>query len=153
MTVCMFFGAVLVLFVLLAAGPARAALGESAGSVDSDVRSFSGVRGAETVGNGYTVQEFKYGETTVREYVSPSGTVFGIAWNGFTHPDLSLLLGPYRGEYEEALGQGAGTGDRSRSAIKTEGLVVEKWGYMRNLQGRAYAPQLVPSGVTVDEIK
>ena len=32
-------------------------------------------------------------------------------------------------------------------------VVVEKWGHMRNLQGRAYAPALLPPGVSSDEIR
>jgi hypothetical protein len=143
----------LIFFVLAAARPAQATLGETAESVESDIRNLTAVRGADTVRNSYTVQEIRYGETAVREYVSPPGVVFGIAWNGLTHPDLTQLLGPYLGEYEEALRQSTGTGDRSRFELKTKRLVVEKWGHMRNLQGRAYAPELIPSGVKVDEIR
>jgi hypothetical protein len=42
---------------------------------------------------------------------------------------------------------------RRHVTVKTDGVVVEKWGHMRNLQGRAYAPALIPQGVSVDEIK
>jgi hypothetical protein len=141
------------LLILPAVQPAQATLGETAGSVDSDIKNLSAVRGGETIANSYAVHEYKYDETAVREYVSTSGIVFAIAWNGFTHPDLALLLGPYLGEYEEALRQGAGTGDRSRLEVKTKGVVVQKWGYMRNLQGRVFAPELIPPRVTVDEIR
>jgi hypothetical protein len=37
--------------------------------------------------------------------------------------------------------------------LKANNVVVEKWGHMRNLQGRAYAPALMPQGVSVDEIR
>jgi len=37
--------------------------------------------------------------------------------------------------------------------VRTDRVVVEKWGNMRNLQGRAYAPALIPPGVSIDEIK
>jgi hypothetical protein len=144
---------ILVIFVLAAARPAQATLGGNAESVELDIRNLTAVRGADTIRNSYTIQEIRYGETVVREYLSPSGVVFGIAWNGLTHPDLTQLLGPYLAEYDEALRQGRGTGDRSRFQLKTKGLVVEKWGHMRDLQGRAYAPELIPSGVKVDEIR
>jgi hypothetical protein len=64
------------------------------------------------------------------------------------------LLGEYAVEYEEALKQmpRKKTGKRAE-VVKTERVVVEKWGHMRNLQGRAYAPALIPSGVSLDEIK
>ena len=144
---------ILAIFILPVARPAQATLGDTAESIDRDTKGLAGVQGSTTVQNEYTVREFKSGETMVREYVSPTGVVFAIAWNGFTHPDLTLLLGSYLGEYEEALRQGAGTGDRSRLEVKTKGLVVEKWGSMRNLQGRVYAPELIPPGVKVDEIR
>jgi len=131
----------------------QATLGESADSIASDRKALSAVRHAMTVRNGYTVQEIDSDSTIVREYVSPSGVVFGIAWNGLVHPDLTQLLGSYAGEYEEALRQTPRKHGRRSLQVKTNRVVVEKWGHMRNLQGRAYAPDLIPPGVSVDEIK
>jgi hypothetical protein len=91
--------------------------------------------------------------TVVREYVSTSGVVFGIAWNGLIHPNLTQLLGSYAGEYQEALLQTPRIKGSRHLQVKTSGVVVEKWGHMRNLQGRAYVPSLIPPGVRVDEIK
>jgi len=31
--------------------------------------------------------------------------------------------------------------------------VVETWGHMRAMRGRAYVPALVPAGVALDEIR
>ncbi|MBF0539787.1 MAG: DUF2844 domain-containing protein, partial [Nitrospirae bacterium] len=89
----------------------------------------------------------------VREYISPAGIVFGIAWNGLSHPDLKQLLGCYSGEYEKTLQQTPRKHGIRRIQIKTDRTVVEKWGHMRNLKGRAYVPDLIPSGVNIDEIK
>jgi len=47
----------------------------------------------------------------------------------------------------------SGKPGRRHVQVKTDGVVVEKWGHMRNMQGRAYAPALIPKGVNVDEIK
>lgn len=132
---------------------AQATLGESADSIESDRNALSAVRRATTVRNGYTVHEIISGSTAVREYVSPSGIVFGIAWNGLIHPNLTQILGAYAGEYEEALRQTRRKYGRRRLQVKTNRLVVEKWGHMRNLQGRAYIPALIPPGVSVDEIR
>jgi len=132
----------------------RATLGESADSVASDRKALSAVQRATTSHNGYTVHEFASEATTIREYVSPSGIIFGIAWNGLTYPDLTSLLGSYAGEYHDALQQTPRKpGLRRHSAVRTDRVVVEKWGHVRNLQGRAYAPALVPPGVSIDEIK
>lgn len=138
---------------LMVCRTAHATLGEPAESVTSDRKALSAVRGATTVHSGYTIQEVRSDSVTVREYISPSGIVFGIAWNGLIHPDLAPLLGSYAGEYEEALKHTPRQRGRRSSTIKGARVVVEKWGQMRNLQGRAYAPALMPPGVTIDEIK
>jgi hypothetical protein len=133
---------------------AQAALGESADSVASDRRALSAAQRGTQVRNRYTIQEIASDSTVVREYVSPSGIVFGIAWNGLTYPNLTPLLGSYASEYQTALKQvQRKPGFRRRQFVRTDRVVVEKWGHMRNLQGRAYAPALIPPGVSVDEIK
>jgi hypothetical protein len=131
----------------------QATLGESANSIASDNKTLSAVRRATSVHNGYTVQEIYSDATTVREYVSPSGVVFAIAWNGLIHPDLTPLLGSYASEYQEAIRKTPRNPGHRSLRVKTSRLVVEKWGHMRNLQGRAYAPALIPLGVTIYEIR
>ncbi len=132
---------------------AQATLGESTDSVKSDREALSSVRSTITVLNGYTVHEIESDSTILREYVSPSGVVFAIAWNGLVHPDLTQLLGSYASEYQRALKQTPRQPDRRRLRVKTDRVVVEKWGHMRNLQGRAYVPALIPPGVSIDEIE
>mgnify|MGYP006267443555 CR=1 FL=1 len=137
----------------MAAGQAQAVLGESAASVDSDRKALSAVKRSTEIRNTYTIQEFSSDSVIVREYVSSSGIVFGIAWNGLTHPDLTQLLGSYVSEYRDALQKIPRKSGTRRLKVKTERIVVEKWGHMRNLRGRAYAPALVPSEVSVHEIR
>ena len=76
------------LTVALASGSALAALGGPVDSVESDRTALSAVRRSVTPGPTYTVHEIAYDGTTVREYVSPEGIVFAIAWNGNRSPDL-----------------------------------------------------------------
>jgi len=150
----LFLGVGLSVSLLANAQQTQAALGESADSVESDRKALSAVKNATTVHNGYTVHEFALDGTFVREYVSPSGIVFGIAWNGLTYPNLTLLLGSYADEYEAALRQKPRSpGLKRQHILKTDRVVVEKWGHMRNLKGRAYVPALFPPGVSIDEIK
>jgi uncharacterized protein DUF2844 len=48
----------------------------------------------------YTVHEIEAPSgTVVREFASPAGTVFGVAWSGPTTPDLRQVLGPYFDQY------------------------------------------------------
>jgi hypothetical protein len=131
----------------------EATLGEVEDSVDSDETALMAKRVSKTARNGYTVQEIRSDSVIVREYIAPSGVVFAIAWNGLIHPDLTPLLGSYDDEYQTALRHTPREPGRRRLHIQTNQIVVEKWGHMRNLQGRAYIPALIPPGVNVDEIK
>ena len=131
----------------------QATLGASVDSVESEGKAFPAVRRAAGDRNGYTVYEVNSDSTDVREYVSSSGIVFGIAWNGLIHPDLDQLLGSYVGEYQKALQQTPRKPGQRSIQLKTDRIVVEKWGHMRNLQGRAYVPALIPPGVSIDEIE
>jgi len=143
----------LLLLFLLSARQTLAALGESVDSVESDRESLTAVRGAMTAHRDYTVHEIKTESTVVREYVSPAGIIFAIAWNGLVHPDLTELLGSYAGEYQDALLQTQREQGRRQLQVKTNRVVVQKWGHIRDLKGRAYAPDLIPPGVSIDAIK
>lgn len=144
---------ILVALVLSIPARAHATLGGPADSVEADRKALSAVRRSTTPVDGYTVQEVVSDANTVREYVSSSGVVFAVAWNGFTHPDLTVLLGVYAGEYQKASKQTPRTPGRRSSQVKGGRVVVETWGHMRNLRGRAYVPTLIPHGVSLDEIK
>jgi hypothetical protein len=132
---------------------AGATLGGSADSVTTDRKALSAVQRATTVKPGYTVQEIVSDANHVREYVSSEGVVFAIAWNGFMPPDLTKLLGSYAAEYEQALRNTPRRTGVRHQHVQGKKVIVETWGHMRNLQGRAYVPALVPSGVSLDEIK
>lgn len=139
--------------LLLTVRPAGATLGEKAAAVVSGRKVLAAGRAATMVQMAYTVEEIRSAAVTVRKYISPGGVVFAIAWRGFIHPDLTPLLGSYAGEYEAALKQTRRLPGLRRLQVKANRVVVEKWGQMRNLQGRAYLPALLPAGVNIDEIK
>ena len=139
--------------IILLGQQAQATLGESADSVEANKKALSAVHSATRTSSKYTVHEFQSETITVREYVSPSGVVFGIAWNGLTHPDLTPLLGSYASEHQKALSHIKRQPGHRHVKVKADNVTVEKWGHMRNLQGRAYAPALIPQGVSIDEIK
>ena len=149
----LFLGLGLSMAMLVTAPHTHGALGEPVESVDSDRETLTAVRGAMTAHRDYTVHEIKTNSTVIREYVSPSGIVFAIAWNGLVHPDLTELLGSYAGEYQEALRQTPRIKGRRHLQVKTNRVVVQKWGHIRDMKGRAYAPDLIPPGVSIDAIK
>jgi hypothetical protein len=131
---------------------ANAALGEGADSIEKDRKALSARQRATTSTARYTVQEVASDATVVREFLTPPGVVFAVAWNGLVHPDLTTLLGSYAPEYKVAKRQLPRRHGQKRTQVKGERVVVETWGHMRNLQGRAYVPTLVPSGVNLNEI-
>jgi Protein of unknown function (DUF2844) len=137
----------------LSVGRAWATLGEPAASVESDRTAFSAVQRAATARTGYTVQEIDSPAVTIREYISPAGIVFGVAWNGLTQPDLEPLFGTYYTEYRQTKEKTPRHPGRRFMLLKGSRIVVETAGHMRDMRGRAYIPSLVPAGVSTDEIK
>jgi hypothetical protein len=88
---------------------------------------------------------------SVREFATPSGVVFAVAWSGLAMPDLGTLLGVHHADYRAAAKRGAaGRGPRRVEAAQ---VVVETWGHARNLRGRAWLPALLPAGVNVDDLQ
>ncbi len=132
-----------------------AALGGSASSIDADrVKMQAALVGIQTV-NAYTVHEIQSATgTLVREYVSSSGDVFAVSWNGPTMPDLQQVLGRYFPVYQQAV-QAARQTRRARGplAIDTGDLVVQVSGHMRSFTGRAYVKHLVPASIQPSAIR
>ena len=93
----------------------------------------------------------------VREYVSPAGAVFGVAWEGQFPPDLQSLLGPYYQQAQQAQKAASSAQQprvrRAPVVIETPGLVLYQTGHMRSFHGQAYVPQLVPQGVQASDIR
>jgi hypothetical protein len=133
--------------------PALATLGEKVESIARDSKTLRATQKTAVSGTGFTVQEMTSDANTVREYLTPSGVVFAVAWNGLAHPDLTTLLGSYAPEFQEAKRKMVRKPGQKRMALQGSRVVVETWGHMRNLQGRAYVPILIPEGVTIDEIR
>jgi hypothetical protein len=138
------------LAALTLAGPARAALGEPERSVENDRLALRTERQPAATRAGATVHELRGPGITVREYVDASGIVFAVAWSGMAAPDLPLLLGAYHGEYRAAAARREVV--RGPRRVESAGVVVETWGHARNLHGRAWAPDLVPPGVSLDDV-
>jgi hypothetical protein len=89
--------------------------------------------------------------TAVREYVSPAGIVFAVAWKGPFLPDLRQLLGVYFDQFSRA----AKAPHRGHGPllISEPGLVVQLAGHMRDFVGRAYLPEKLPDGVRAESIR
>ena len=134
----------------LAAFPTHAALGGPEASVEADRLQVQGTQRVLRTGT-YTVHEMQVPSgTVVREYVSPEGIVFGVAWQGPAMPDLRQILGGYFDRYVDAASKRKARGPIT---IEQPGLVVHSGGHMRAFAGRAYIPEALPPGVSADSIK
>jgi Protein of unknown function (DUF2844) len=141
--------------LLIAGGtPAWASLGGDAASIQADQLHLQGSRTMKAA-ESYTMHEIQAANgTVVREYVSAEGKVFAIAWHGPWIPDMRQLLGTYFDQYAQA--NQAQTGARMRRGpilINQPELVVQIGGHPRAFAGRAYVPEMLPSGVGAENIQ
>jgi uncharacterized protein DUF2844 len=142
------FPVLLIAFAL----PVFATLGADVSSVQSDQARMKAAVNVSRATN-YTVHEMKAADgTAVREFVSPSGQVFGVAWSGPFQPDLKQVLGNY---YDQvlAVAKNRRASHNAPISIQEPGLVVEMSGHMRYYTGRAYVPSMLPQGVQTTKIK
>jgi len=137
--------------LFLAAAPAWAALGGSEESVQKDCERLAG-QSRRTTFPTYTLHEIttKDGHV-IREFVSPGGTVFAVAWEGPTLPDLSVLLGSYLSAFQQASASPARR--HGPLHVQAGSLVVDSGGRMRAFRGRAYVTDLLPSNLSKDLIR
>jgi hypothetical protein len=93
--------------------------------------------------------------TVVREYVDANSTVFAVTWDGPAMPDLRSLFGDtYFSQYvRSARATAVNRNGRGPMLVNQPTLVVQSSGRMRAFFGKAYVPQLLPRGVTVDQIQ
>src|SRR6185437_4319337 len=139
--------------LLLAGGamtPARAGLGDTVASVQTDRVNMKGQLRTRSEA-GYTVQEITAANgVLVREFVSPAGVVFAVSWSGSAMPDLRQTLGTYFDQYRTTVQAQRATGRRAghhHIEIRTPSLVVHAGGHMRQYFGVAYVPSLVPQNL------
>lgn len=143
----------LALLILLIPFPALAALGGNAGSIEADSAQMKGTVAMRQLA-AYSVHEIKGSAgTVVREYVSPAGKVFAVAWQGPFAPNFQQILGSYFEQYSAGVKQLKSTyvGRRPLN-LQLPGLVVQRNGHMRAEYGHAYIPQEIPAGVKVEEL-
>jgi hypothetical protein len=143
------------LLTLSVPATASAALGGNVASVSADVVRMRGA--VKRIGgtSAYAVHEIRAASgTIIREFVSPAGTVFGVAWQGPWHPDLRQLLGTYFDQYVlAARAARAGRSGHRPLVIRDAGLVVEAGGHPRAFAGRAFLTEMIPQGVEAAAIR
>ncbi len=141
---------VMTALLLAIALPAWAALGESALSVQNDQVHMRGTLRALTT-DRYILQEIRTSSGgSVREYLTPGGAVFGVAWDGPGVPDLQQILGSY---FETMKQAAARRNTHGPLVIDTPEFYFAQSGHMRSFRGTAYLPQQLPEGVKAGDVK
>ena len=130
--------------------PALAALGGDATSVQQDAVHLKAQLRSTSKSN-YAVHELTAASGTIREYVTPAGKVFAVAWQGPVMPDLQQVLGSYYARFNEAAKNRHGV--RGPLAINESDLVLQSGGHMAAFRGKAYIPEMLPEGVHPDAIQ
>jgi Protein of unknown function (DUF2844) len=140
--------------MLLGAAPCWAVLGEYENSVATDQHVMRGqVRAIAR--QGYSLREITGpGNAVVREFVAPSGRVFGVAWQGQFMPNLKQLLGTYFTNFQKAATeQRRVRGPRQPVVLRSDEVVIVSGGHMRSFSGMAYVPSLVPQNVSREVVR
>jgi len=139
------------LLVALVPRLACAALGEPESSISGDVQHLKGSI-KSTLRTNYRVHEIQLPSGTVlREFAAAGGNVFAVAWSGPAIPDLRQALGRYFDAYVTSAQ--AKQGGHRHLRIEQSEFVMQSSGHMRAFSGRAYLPQALPPGTSVNEIR
>ena len=129
---------------------AGAALGQPEASAAADALALKGsIKSTEQASYRIHTIELPSG-AVLREFATPGGNVFAVAWSGPSLPNLRQSLGQYFDEYVTAAQ--AKRGSHHQLVIQQDDLVVQSSGHMRDFSGRAYVPRALPAGVTTDEL-
>lgn len=138
-------------FAVLMPHVASATLGQPEITVQTDVdRAHAAIKSSEDR-TAYRVHEIQLPSGTVmREFVAQNGTVFAVAWQGPTRPDLRQLLGQYFDTF--AAVPRSKLSDRRHVLIQQGDLVLQSGGHMRALSGSAYLRSAIPSGVNLGDL-
>jgi hypothetical protein len=141
----------LAVLLLAVSVPAAATLGEDVSSVRVDQAQMQGTLQVTSAAK-FAVHEIRLPSgTALKQYVSPSGMVFAVSWQGPALPDLRQVLGRHFEAYAAAP-SARDIGSASRRG-QAPGLVVQSGGHMRAFFGRAYLQQMLPRGVVAEEIQ
>jgi len=141
------------LMLMMGSVPGWAALGQYEGSVSVDRQALKSEDHVQAF-QAYDVHQLTTTNgLTVREFVSPTGMVFGVSWGGHFMPDLRQLLGSYATNLQTATPAQTQIRHMRGITVKTDDFVFTNFGRMRVWTGSAYVPSLVPSNVSAGVVR
>ena len=137
--------------LILGVVPAFAVLGQYESSVSLDQQNLRG-EDREQAAAGYRLHQITTPNgAVIREYVSPEGKVFGIAWQAQALPNLQQLLGSYFDDVHQAAVSKSRRG--GPLIVKKDDFMFFSGGHMRYFVGRAYVPSLLPKNVSAEVVR
>jgi hypothetical protein len=140
------------LVACVAASPCFATLGEGESSVENDRVKLTATAHLAAAPL-YTVHSLSTPQGVhVREYLSRSGVVFAVCWDGPFMPNLRQLLGVHFVTLKSELARTPRAGHSQVHIVRPE-VVIESTGHMRSFRGSALIPAAVPAGVSAAEIR
>jgi Protein of unknown function (DUF2844) len=127
------------------------ALGGDLSSVQTDTVQMKGTLRVLNA-QAYTVHEIRTASgTSVREFANAAGKIFCVTWDGPFLPDMQQILGDY---FEQAVQAAKSNRANHKTLVINEpGLVVQSGGHTRSFVGRAYLPDMVPAGVSLESMR
>ena len=143
--------AVVAAFMLAFAGPGHGMLGGSPTQFSATEPTV--VSSVSSAATSYTLRDTTLlAGTRVREYVSGSGVVFAVTWEGPVLPNLKELLGPH---FETMVAESAKRpkAGRSNLEVRLPGIVINSGGHMRAFEGSAWIPAELPAGFSADDVR
>jgi hypothetical protein len=141
--------------LLLLPAPAAASLGGDGSTVDRDRVQMRGSLVRIMRADTHVMQEMRTPSgVVVREYVSSTGTVFAVSWQGAWTPDLQQVLGTYYGRYIQRA-QEVQRARRSRGpvSVQDDDFVIQVGGHQRSFSGVAYLPGRMPAGFNFQSVR
>lgn len=103
---------------------------------------------------GYVLHELRADSgLVVREFSTPNGKVFAVAWEGPVLPDLRQILGSHFDDFQQAAEMQNRHGVHGPLSIQQNGLTVELGGHMRSYRGKAYLSNGIPRSVRAEELR
>jgi hypothetical protein len=126
------------------AGSANATLGGDVASVKANQEHLGASRQIAKLISGERHDLVLVSGTVVHEYVSATGAVYAVTWQGPRIPDLRELLGPSFAQLE---GGNVHRNGIHRMSLSSSDLEIRSMGRRGGFAGRAWIPSLVPAGV------
>ena len=133
--------------------PSWAELNGNVSSVETDRAQVGGLLSSRSSYDS-TIYEIKDPNgTVIREFVSPKGRIFAVAWEGRFVPEMKFLLGGLFQDYARAVhSEHPNHGWRQPLFIHTPTLAFESLGHMGWYYGRAYVAAEIPNGFPMEQI-